>query len=164
MNLRLCLITIYYHEFAYKQQCSALTRICLIVPDCMACQPLDSMGRLEVTLKKNSRGIGIRICGGIDVDSNDMIDKLIRVKFLFPGEPAMESGLIDIGDIIIEANGQSMIGITRIVSTLVFIFIFIHLKVLILLIKGSYNFFVTFLKGILEYSSLLARDCNSKDP
>lgn len=59
----------------------------------------------------------MRVCGGIDVNSDDMFDKLIRVKFLIPGEPAMNCGLIDIGDIIVEANGQSMVGITRIVSS-----------------------------------------------
>ncbi|XP_074603155.1 E3 ubiquitin-protein ligase LNX-like [Brevipalpus obovatus] len=79
-------------------------------------QLLQSMDSVEVKLTKNSRGIGMRVCGGIDVKSDDFLDHLVRVKCLFPREPAMESGLIDVGDIILEANGQNLVGVTSIES------------------------------------------------
>ena len=76
----------------------------------------DTINIVEVNLKRSSRGFGMRISGGSDFNSQDPLDKLIRVIFLVPNEPASQSGLINVGDILIEANGKSMIGISIIVS------------------------------------------------
>lgn len=108
---------------------------------------LNSIKTIEVKLEKNSRGIGMRVYGGIDVNSDDPLDKLIRVKFLFPNQPAFESGLINTGDILTEANGQNMIGISSIVS--VEIFFFLYFKTL-----SNTFFFVHFL-GISKHPSFI---------
>lgn len=42
------------------------------------------------------------------------VDKLIRIKRVFPSDPASNAGLIP-GDIILEANGTSTIGMTQVV-------------------------------------------------
>lgn len=43
--------------------------------------------------------------------------QLIRVKRLYPAQPAAESGLIDEDDILLEANGTCFVGLTSIVRT-----------------------------------------------
>ena len=43
------------------------------------------------------------------------IDQLIRIKRVFPSDPASNAGLIP-GDIILEANGTPTIGMTQVVS------------------------------------------------
>lgn len=40
----------------------------------------------------------------------------MRVKKLFPGQPAAESGQIDIGDVILKVNGASLKGLSQQVS------------------------------------------------
>lgn len=96
----------------------------------------------NVTLIKNQRGLGLSIVGGVDCCTNcnivsssvqtpsftqlmsspqlmnpqpSAVDKLIRIKRVFPGDPASTAGLIP-GDIILEANGTSTIGMTQVVS------------------------------------------------
>ena len=97
-----------------------------------------------VTLIKNMRGLGLSIVGGIDTRGSESssllsqsspsvpsipsqsslvsqsspslaIDQLIRIKRVFPSDPASNAGLIP-GDIILEANGTSTIGMTQVVS------------------------------------------------
>lgn len=67
-----------------------------------------------VTLYKNSRGLGLSVTGGID--SGGSWPGLIRVKRLFPNQPAAVSGYLAIGDIILAANGLTLTGLTNYVS------------------------------------------------
>ena len=91
------------------------------------CHPRNT---ILVKLKRSVRGFGIALCGGWKCDLEEREDdlrtdtsagrpfsQLIRVKRLYPAQPAAESGLIDEDDIILEANSTCFVGLTNIVST-----------------------------------------------
>lgn len=67
-----------------------------------------------VSLAKGSRGLGLSVTGGID--SGGSWPGLIRVKRLFPHQPAAVSGVLNVGDLILEANGVALTGLTNYVS------------------------------------------------
>ena len=87
-----------------------------------------------VKVKKNSRGLGLAITGGVnDTNESDLnqgheatsqnispssssaFSKLIRIKRIFESEPASESGLKS-GDIILCANNLDMVGLSYLES------------------------------------------------
>lgn len=68
-----------------------------------------------VKLTKSSRGLGLSVTGGID--SGGSWPGLIRIKRLFPHQPASACGLLNVGDLLIEANGITLTGLTNYVST-----------------------------------------------
>lgn len=68
--------------------------------------PNTSDNTLEVTLKKGANGLGFSfIMCGLDPPTPDF-GSLVRVKQLFPGQPAQQSGQIQEGDVILAINGQ----------------------------------------------------------
>lgn len=67
-----------------------------------------------MTLVKGSRGLGLSVTGG--VDSNEQWPGLIRIKRLFPHQPAWESGQLAQGDILLVANNTPLTGLTNYVS------------------------------------------------
>lgn len=81
----------------------------------------------EVELTKGSRGLGLSVCGGVDSDSP--WPGLLRIKRLFPHQPAAQSGYLEVGDLILEANGASLSGLSNCVSKiLIIIFSYIYLN------------------------------------
>jgi len=62
-----------------------------------------------VTLQKSSRGLGLSVSGGGTAGP-------IRVKRLFPQQPAALSNKLQIGDILLAANGRPLTGLTSYVS------------------------------------------------
>ena len=64
----------------------------------------------EVTVKRNSLGLGMSIMGG--PEANFPYAKLIRIKKIFPLQPAWETGRLKIGDILLSAGGVPMSGLT----------------------------------------------------
>ncbi|KAM8836489.1 FERM and PDZ domain-containing protein 2 isoform 2-T4 [Spinachia spinachia] len=62
----------------------------------------------EVTLAKsdNSLGFSFLMCE-LDPPTRDF-GSLVRIKELFPGQPAMQSGRIQEGDVLLAINGQSL--------------------------------------------------------
>ncbi|XP_078146913.1 FERM and PDZ domain-containing protein 2 [Centroberyx gerrardi] len=63
---------------------------------------------LEVTLRKSPTGLGFSfIMCELAPPSRDF-DSLVRVKQLFPGQPAQRSGRIQEGDVILAINGQPL--------------------------------------------------------
>ena len=64
----------------------------------------------EVVLKRNSLGLGLSVSGGPEAPYP--FTNLIRVKKVFPMQPAWESGQFQEGDILIRAGGQSLSGLT----------------------------------------------------
>lgn len=60
---------------------------------------------------KNERGLGISVYGGIDV--NVPYRGLIRIKRLFPNQPAWGTGMLQPGDILLEANEIPLTGLTN---------------------------------------------------
>lgn len=70
-----------------------------------------SENTFEARLEKGSRGLGLSVTGGID--TADQHPGLIRIKRLFPHQPAWECGSLELGDIILEANGTPLTGLTN---------------------------------------------------
>lgn len=67
--------------------------------------------KFEVKLKKNSRGLGFSF---VQMERGNCIhtkSDLVRIKRLFPGQPAEEHGAIAAGDIILAVNGKPIEGL-----------------------------------------------------
>ena len=64
----------------------------------------------EVTIKRNSLGLGMSIMGG--PEAKFPFSKLIRIKKIFPLQPAWEAGRLKVGDIVLSAGGVPMSGLT----------------------------------------------------
>ncbi|KAF4519634.1 hypothetical protein B566_EDAN003802 [Ephemera danica] len=65
----------------------------------------------EVELNKGSRGLGLSVTGG--ADSAEPWPGLVRVKRLFPHQPAWQDGRLAPGDVLLEANGIALTGLTN---------------------------------------------------
>ncbi|TKS90123.1 PDZ domain-containing protein 2 [Collichthys lucidus] len=62
----------------------------------------------EVTLTKSANGLGFSfIMCELDPPTRDF-GSLVRIKQLFPGQPAQQSGRIQEGDVLLAINGQSV--------------------------------------------------------
>lgn len=70
----------------------------------------------EVKLFKNSSGLGFSFSREDNLIPEQMNISIVRVKKLFPGQPAAESGQIDVGDVILKVNGASLKGLSQQVS------------------------------------------------
>ncbi|KAM5271776.1 tyrosine-protein phosphatase non-receptor type 13 [Ctenodactylus gundi] len=67
----------------------------------------------EVTLFKNSSGLGFSFSREDNLLPDQMNASIVRVKKLFPGQPAAESGKIEVGDVILKVNGASLKGLSQ---------------------------------------------------
>ncbi|XP_043827832.1 tyrosine-protein phosphatase non-receptor type 13 isoform X3 [Dromiciops gliroides] len=67
----------------------------------------------EVKLLKNSSGLGFSFSREDHLIPEQMNASIVRVKKLFPGQPAAESGKIDVGDVIMKVNGASLKGLSQ---------------------------------------------------
>ncbi|XP_032718100.1 tyrosine-protein phosphatase non-receptor type 13 isoform X9 [Lontra canadensis] len=67
----------------------------------------------EVKLLKNSSGLGFSFSREDSLIPEQMNASIVRVKKLFPGQPAAESGKIDVGDVILKVNGASLKGLSQ---------------------------------------------------
>ncbi|XP_053678136.1 uncharacterized protein LOC128728533 [Anopheles nili] len=65
----------------------------------------------SVQVSKSTRGLGLSVSGGSD--SNAPFAGLIRIKRLFPHQAAWATGMLQPGDIILEANGVPLTGLTN---------------------------------------------------
>lgn len=65
----------------------------------------------SVQITKGPRGLGLSVSGG--VDSNTAFPGLIRIKRLFPHQVAWSTGMLHPGDILLEANGICLTGLTN---------------------------------------------------
>lgn len=68
-----------------------------------------SENTFRVKLQKSSRGLGLSVSGGDTAGP-------VRVKRLFPQQPAALSNKLQIGDILLAANGTPLTGLTNYVS------------------------------------------------
>lgn len=73
-----------------------------------------------VTLMKGTRGLGLSVTGGVDTE--EPWPGLIRIKRLFPHQPAWQSGQLAQGDFLLVVNNTSLVGLTNYVSTLIITF------------------------------------------
>ncbi|XP_042652630.1 tyrosine-protein phosphatase non-receptor type 13 isoform X6 [Tyto alba] len=67
----------------------------------------------EVKLLKNSSGLGFSFCREDNLTPEQLGSTVVRVKKLFPGQPAAESGQIEVGDVILKVNGASLKGLSQ---------------------------------------------------
>lgn len=65
---------------------------------------------------KNSSGLGFSFSREDSLIPEQMNASIVRVKKLFPGQPAAESGKIEVGDVILKVNGASLKGLSQQVS------------------------------------------------
>jgi len=64
----------------------------------------------EVCIKRNSLGLGFSITGGVEAPAP--WTNLIRIKKIFPLQPAWETGQLKIGDVIICVSGVPLSGLS----------------------------------------------------
>ncbi|XP_036384166.1 tyrosine-protein phosphatase non-receptor type 13 isoform X2 [Megalops cyprinoides] len=67
----------------------------------------------EVGLLKNSSGLGFSFSREENLPSEPPGASMVRVKKLFPGQPAAESGLIQVGDVILQVNQMPLKGLSQ---------------------------------------------------
>uniref|UniRef100_A0A8C9TI36 Tyrosine-protein phosphatase non-receptor type 20 n=1 Tax=Scleropages formosus TaxID=113540 RepID=A0A8C9TI36_SCLFO len=67
----------------------------------------------EVGLLKNSSGLGFSFSREENLAAEPPGASMVRVKKLFPGQPAAESGLIKVGDVILKVNQTSLKGLSQ---------------------------------------------------
>ncbi|XP_060791346.1 tyrosine-protein phosphatase non-receptor type 13 isoform X2 [Neoarius graeffei] len=67
----------------------------------------------EVSLLKNTSGLGFSFSREENVPDEPVSTSMVRVKKLFPGQPAAESGLIRVGDVILRVNQTPLKGLTQ---------------------------------------------------
>ncbi|OBS78643.1 hypothetical protein A6R68_18973, partial [Neotoma lepida] len=67
--------------------------------------------KFEVKLKKNSSGLGFSFVQMERGNCSHLKSNLVRIKRLFPGQPAEEHGAIAAGDIILAVNGKPIEGL-----------------------------------------------------
>ncbi|XP_010014294.1 PREDICTED: FERM and PDZ domain-containing protein 2 [Nestor notabilis] len=65
----------------------------------------------EVKLTKNSGGLGFSVLQMEGDGCEHLGGSIIRIKRLFPGQPAEENGEIEVGDIILAVNGKPIEGL-----------------------------------------------------
>lgn len=70
--------------------------------------------------------MGLSVCGGID--TNAAFRGLIRIKRLFPNQSAWCTGMLQPGDILLEANGTRLTGLTNYVNNSFFLIFFIAIS------------------------------------
>ncbi|GFS83109.1 tyrosine-protein phosphatase non-receptor type 13 [Nephila pilipes] len=67
----------------------------------------------QVVIQKSSRGLGLSISGGVDAFNRDPFSQLIRIRKLYPLQPALDCGKLVLGDVLLEVNGTKMVGLTN---------------------------------------------------
>ncbi|XP_061657139.1 tyrosine-protein phosphatase non-receptor type 13 isoform X3 [Syngnathoides biaculeatus] len=67
----------------------------------------------EVCLLKNASGLGFSFSREEYIPDEGPISSLVRVKKLFPGQPAAESGRINVGDVIVCVNQTPLKGLSQ---------------------------------------------------
>ncbi|KAG8454361.1 hypothetical protein GDO86_000837 [Hymenochirus boettgeri] len=77
------------------------------------CNFITEENSFEVKLIKNSSGLGFSFSREENIFPGQGGLSIVRVKKLFPGQPASESGKINVGDVILKVNGASLKGLTQ---------------------------------------------------
>ncbi|XP_072227811.1 tyrosine-protein phosphatase non-receptor type 13 isoform X2 [Leuresthes tenuis] len=67
----------------------------------------------EVGLLKNTSGLGFSFSREEHVPDEPSASSMVRVKKLFPGQPAAESGRINVGDVILRVNQTRLKGLSQ---------------------------------------------------
>uniref|UniRef100_A0A3B4X0U1 Tyrosine-protein phosphatase non-receptor type 13 n=1 Tax=Seriola lalandi dorsalis TaxID=1841481 RepID=A0A3B4X0U1_SERLL len=73
--------------------------------------PTDNV--FEVCLLKNTSGLGFSFSREESIPDESPGTSMVRVKKLFPGQPAAESGRINVGDVILRVNQTPLKGLSQ---------------------------------------------------
>ncbi|KAM5236491.1 FERM and PDZ domain-containing protein 2 [Ctenodactylus gundi] len=76
-----------------------------------SCVSLADGPTFEVTLRRNTAGLGFSFVQVENPGDSPLKGDLVRIKRLFPGQPAEEHGAIAAGDIILAVNGRPTKGL-----------------------------------------------------
>uniref|UniRef100_A0A3P8TL35 Tyrosine-protein phosphatase non-receptor type 13 n=1 Tax=Amphiprion percula TaxID=161767 RepID=A0A3P8TL35_AMPPE len=77
------------------------------------CTPPCADNVFEVCLLKNTSGLGFSFSREENVPDEPPGSSMVRVKKLFPGQPAAESGHINVGDVILRVNQTPLKGLSQ---------------------------------------------------
>uniref|UniRef100_A0A3B5B3N0 Tyrosine-protein phosphatase non-receptor type 13 n=1 Tax=Stegastes partitus TaxID=144197 RepID=A0A3B5B3N0_9TELE len=77
------------------------------------CTPPYADNVFEVCLLKNTSGLGFSFSREENVPDEPPGSSMVRVKKLFPGQPAAESGRINVGDVIMRVNQTPLKGLSQ---------------------------------------------------
>ncbi|XP_049710882.1 FERM and PDZ domain-containing protein 2 isoform X4 [Elephas maximus indicus] len=77
----------------------------------MSCVSVTDGRKFEVKLKKNSSGLGFSFVQMERESCGHLKNDLVRIRRLFPGQPAEKNGAIAAGDIILAVNGKPTEGL-----------------------------------------------------
>lgn len=74
---------------------------------------VDKGNTFMVDLNKGPSGLGFSVYGGVDVDTDDQTQGVVRIKKVFPLGPAKSSQQIQRDDVLLEVNGVPVKGRTH---------------------------------------------------
>ncbi|XP_072483800.1 FERM and PDZ domain-containing protein 2 isoform X3 [Notamacropus eugenii] len=95
-----------------KDECVAVSLATTLPDNPESCALVTDDNAFEVTLKKNSSGLGFSFLQTARESSDHLRSYVVRIKRLFPGQPAEENGEIAVGDIILAVNGKPTQGLS----------------------------------------------------
>uniref|UniRef100_A0A5F8HJJ6 PDZ domain-containing protein n=1 Tax=Monodelphis domestica TaxID=13616 RepID=A0A5F8HJJ6_MONDO len=95
-----------------KDECVAVSLATTLPDNPESCALVTDDNTFEVTLTKNSSGLGFSFLQMARESSDHLRSYVVRIKRLFPGQPAEENGEIAVGDIILAVNGKPTQGLS----------------------------------------------------
>ncbi|XP_063195331.1 FERM and PDZ domain-containing protein 2 isoform X3 [Chroicocephalus ridibundus] len=94
-----------------EDQCAVVSVATPFTEGTKDCCFLTDDNTFEVKLTKNSGGLGFSVLQMEGDACEHFGGAIVRIKRLFPGQPAEENGEIEVGDIILAVNGKSIQGL-----------------------------------------------------
>ncbi|XP_037997182.1 FERM and PDZ domain-containing protein 2 [Motacilla alba alba] len=94
-----------------EDQCAVVSVATSLTDGTKDCCFLTDDNTFEVKLTKNSGGLGFSVLQTEGDACEHLGGAIVRIKRLFPGQPAEESGEIEVGDVILAVNGKPLKGL-----------------------------------------------------
>uniref|UniRef100_A0A8C3Y381 FERM and PDZ domain containing 2 n=1 Tax=Catharus ustulatus TaxID=91951 RepID=A0A8C3Y381_CATUS len=94
-----------------EDQCAAVSVATSLTDGTKDCCFLTDDNTFEVKLTKNSGGLGFSVLQMEGDACEHFGGAIVRIKRLFPGQPAEENGEIEVGDVILAVNGKPLKGL-----------------------------------------------------
>ncbi|KAM4896608.1 FERM and PDZ domain-containing protein 2 [Sylvia borin] len=94
-----------------EDQCAVVSAATSLTDGTKDCCFLTDDNTFEVKLTKNSGGLGFSVLQMEGDACEHLGGAVVRIKRLFPGQPAEENGEIEVGDVILAVNGKPLKGL-----------------------------------------------------
>nr|XP_054493813.1 FERM and PDZ domain-containing protein 2 [Agelaius phoeniceus] len=94
-----------------EDQCAVVSVATSLTDGTKDCCFLTDDNTFEVKLTKNSGGLGFSVLQTEGDACKHLGGAIVRIKRLFPGQPAEENGEIEVGDVILAVNGKPLKGL-----------------------------------------------------